>query len=114
MPLIYESSVFKLAYDALKDIHLNRRTFSKAERYSLGESLERSALDMLMSIIEAGQTKNEWKIAAIDAALKNLEKAKILARLANDLGQTAEKRYIEMESRFQTIGRMLGGWRRSA
>jgi hypothetical protein len=41
------------------------------------------------------------------------EKAKILMRLAADLGEIPERRMISMQESVQKIGRMLGGWRRS-
>lgn len=114
MPLIYESSVFKSAYDVLKDVHLLRRKFSKSEKYSLGETMERALLDTLMQIVRAGNSRHEWKIAAIDDAMGRLEEAKILVRLAQDLKQVSEREYVGLEESLQKIGRMLGGWRKSA
>lgn len=114
MPLIYESSVFKLSYDALKETHVLRRTFSKGEKYSLGEALENSLLGLLLRIIRAGNVRGEWKVAAIDEASGRLEEAKIFLRLAQDLGQVSEKQYAGLEATFQKIGRMLGGWRKAS
>lgn len=113
MSLIYEAPVFQISYDLLKEIHLARKTFSKSEKYSLGERLEHAALETLLHIVEAGRHKREWKIPAIDAALLSAEKAKILMRLAADLGEIPERRMISMQESVQKIGRMLGGWRRS-
>lgn len=113
MPLIHESAVFKLTYDTLKEIHLARNTFSKSERYSLGESLEREVLAILLHILDAGRARQEWKIAAIDAALVNLDKSKILLRLARDLGQIRDRPYAALAEKMNTTGRMLGGWRKS-
>lgn len=113
MPLIQESSVFQATYDLLKEIHVARRTFAKAEKYSLGEALERSVLDMLLHITDAGRMKHEWKVAAIDAALRELERVKILMRLAWDLQQINERRVSSWQESVQTIGRMLGGWRKA-
>lgn len=105
--------MFQLTYNLLKAIHQARKNFSKAEKYSLGESLEESCLDLLQRIIEAGQTKREWKIAAIEAALLGTAKTKILIRLAWDLKQIPESMMIAWQDTVQTIGRQLGGWRRS-
>lgn len=114
MPFIYESSVFKLTYDTLKETHVLRRTFSKSEKYSLGEALERALLDMLLRIIRAGNARGEWKTAEIDDALGKMEEAKILVRLALDLKQISDKQYLGLEASLQKAGRMLGGWRKSA
>jgi hypothetical protein len=114
MPLIHESVVFQTTYDVIKNFHSIRRAFDKGERYSLGEKTENSLLEILLAIIEAGHTKREWKINAIDAALRNLEKSKILTRLARDLKQIHENHYLGLEENLNKIGRMLGGWRRVA
>ncbi|MEY4723609.1 MAG: hypothetical protein RLZZ324_1122 [Candidatus Parcubacteria bacterium] len=105
--------MFKSTYDALKEVHLLRKKFEKSEKYSLGETLERAMLDILLHIIRAGSAKQEWKIAAIDDALGKLEESKILVRLAHDLKQISEKQYLGLAEQTQKIGRMLGGWRKA-
>lgn len=114
MSLIYESSVFTSTYDVLKNFHTIRKTFDKGERYTLGESIEQAVLDVLLSIIDAGLSKHEWKITAIDQASRQLERAKILIRLSHDMGQVRERSYMELEEQLNKIGRMLGGWRRAS
>lgn len=113
MRTIHDAPVFQQTYDLLKEIHVARRTFTKSEKYSLGEAVERGVLGMLLAIIDAGQEKREWKITAIDRALHELERTKVLVRLAWDLEQIPERRMLAWQETVQTIGRMLGGWRRS-
>ena len=113
MTLIHESTVFQATYGELKILHELRKKFSKSERYSLGEKLENSLLDILLEIIGAGNVKHEWKIAAIDRALVHLEQAKILLRLAGDCDQITMDMYLTRSEVFQKIGRMLGGWRKA-
>lgn len=91
-----------------------RRTFAKTEKYSLGEKLEDAVLDTLLAIIEAGRRRQEWKVAAIDTALREMERAKILIRLAWDLQQISERRMSVWQESADRIGRMLGGWRKVA
>ncbi len=114
MAFIHESDVFKLTYDELKAFHVLRKKFSKSERYTLGEKLENSLLHILLEIIVAGNARHEWKIAAIGRALVHLEQSKILLRLAADCDQITMDTYLEQSEAFQKIGRMLGGWRKSA
>lgn len=113
MTLIHESAVFKTTYDELKALHVLRKKFSKSERYSLGESLEKSLLSILLEIIAAGNAKHEWKVAAIDRALVHLEQTKILLRLASDIEQITMDMYLVRSESLQKIGRMLGGWRKT-
>lgn len=113
MTLIHESTVFKTTYDELKTLHVLRKKFSKSERYSLGEKLEQTLLSILLEIISAGNAKHEWKIAAIDRALIQLEQTKILLRLASDIEQITLDAYLARSESLQKIGRMLGGWRKT-
>ena len=114
MTLIHESTVFQATYHELKILHDLRKKFSKAERYALGEKLENTLLAILLEIIAAGNAKHKWKIAAIDRALIQLEQAKILLRLASDCDQITLDMYLSHSEEYQKIGRMLGGWRKSA
>lgn len=114
MTLIHESTVFQSTYSEIKILHDLRKKFSKSERYSLGEKLENSLLNILLEIITAGNARNEWKIAAIDRALVHLEQSKILLRLAGDCNQITVDVYVNRSEAFQKIGRMLGGWRKSS
>ena len=113
MSLIHEAPVFQIVYDALKEVHVARRSFSKSEKYTLGEMIEKSGLESLGGIIEAGQLKREWKIPAIDRALLSLEKMKIGLRLARDLQELTERRYLTLQEMLDKAGRMLGGWKKS-
>jgi len=114
MLTIHDAPVFQKTYDLLKDVHVARRTFTKSEKYSLGARIEDTALDLLYAIVEAGQSKREWKIAALDTSLRRLEHMKVLTRLAWDMEQVAERRMIAWQESLQTIGRMLGGWRKQS
>lgn len=110
---IHEAPVFQLTYDLLKEVHAARNKFEKTEKYSLGEELENSLLELLLSIIDAGHMKQDWKTACIDRALRSTEKTKILVRLCYDLRQVTERRYLTWQESLQKIGRMLGGWKKS-
>jgi len=105
--------VFQLTYDVLKEIHLARRSFVKSEKYTLGSTMEESLLTVLLKIVEAGKTKSKWKLPAIESAQHNLEKCKILIRLAIDLEQIRGSRVNILREKIHRIGRELGGWKRS-
>lgn len=109
---IHDAPAFQRTYDLLKHIHIAKKTFEKSEKYTLGERLEETVLTVLCSIADAGHSRLEWKVAAIDRALGALERTKILIRLAWDLEQINERRVAEWQESTQHIGRMLGGWRK--
>ena len=113
MQTVDQLSVFQKTYDFYGLLHQRVRTFPKGDRYTLGERALGTTLDILESIISAGNAKQEWKIPAIDKALVKLEIEKVLVRLAHEIGSMDEGQYLRLSERLQEIGRMLGGWRRS-
>lgn len=113
MYTINESSVFQKTYILYKFLHIAIKKFPKGDRHAIGERMLNTTLDMLVAIIEAGSAKREWKIPPIDRSLTKLEINKVFVRLAHETQCFTERQYIDLQSCFQEIGRMLGGWRKS-
>ncbi len=90
------------------------KLFPKKDRYSLGGKLETNTLLILESIIFASQTKGEKKISVLEDASVKLDILKILIRLGKDIQVLDNKKYLELQTLLQEIGKMLGGWLRSA
>lgn len=111
---IYETPVFITVFDLLTEYHLLRHKFPKTEKYTLGEKIEENLLTVLISIVEAGHAKKQYKIAPIEHALTKTECVKILIRLAAAINLITEKQYLSFQERIHRIGQMLGGWRNKA
>src|SRR3990167_10945883 len=96
--------------DILREI---KKLFPKKDRYSLGQKIDNFSLDTFEFIILAGTNEKEKKLPFIEKAIVRLDILKILIRLAKDINAIESKKYLELESILQEIGRMLGGWKKS-
>ena len=77
-------------------------------RFTLGEKIQQSLLDLLMLLSDAIYSKNKKPI--LQEANKELEKLRILSRLMKDLNLLPRDSYRFVSSSIDEIGKMLGGW----
>lgn len=104
--------IFAKIYDFYKELYLSLGKFPKKHRYSLGQKLDDTTIDVFALFISAG-SKGSNKPALLERANTKLEVLKLLLRLAKDTQSLDTKRYITLETSLQEIGRMLGGWIRA-
>ena len=107
MPIInrvYE--IYKSIFDL--DDHLEKR-----HRYSLGQNLEKSVLDLMENLIMAKNAPKTLKAVYLIKAGANLEAAIFKLRLVLELKLVNETRVFQIQAKLAETGRMLGGWLRS-
>ncbi len=86
--------------------------FPRLRRFTLGERLEQSLLDVLELLIEAAYTRT--KQAALQRANLRLELARHLWRLAHEMEVVSNRRYAHGARLMDDLGRQVGGWLRSS
>jgi hypothetical protein len=97
-------------YSLYRLIYLWLKHFPKKERYTLGENLERTILELLTGISFTNQLPNALKEPQIMKLSAQNETLKILFRLAQDIKVLNLQQYLTAQSHLQETGRMLGGW----
>ena len=100
--------IFRESYDLVLAIYRVVPGFPKSQRFVLGQRLEGEAVDLLAALIEPNMSKD--KEPALRRASIGLQRLRIFLRLAKDLAFLDFKRYEELTTRTDAIGRMLGGW----
>ncbi len=86
--------------------------FPKDQRFVLGQQLETQMLEIGKMIVHANKLKQKKsKLYEIDI---ELEKLRFLIRLAKDLGMMSISKYGHHCERLDEIGRLLGGWLKTA
>ena len=86
--------------------------FPKSYRFSVGQSLVTTSIDLLMNLVDATyQSKNSGTLAA---AVRNVNRARYLVRLSKDLRLLNIDGYEFAAQGLDEIGRMTGGWWKSA
>jgi hypothetical protein len=104
--------VVQKAYDWNLWILPKVEKFPKSYRFSVGQNLVSTSLDLLMNLVDATyQSKNSGTLAA---AVKNVNRARYLVRLSKDLQLLNIGGYEFASNGLDEIGRMTGGWWKSA
>ena len=61
----------------------------------------------------AGAIARENKLPLVGKSITSVDLLKILIRLAKDIQALDNKKYLQLETSLQEIGKMLGGWIKS-
>lgn len=94
-------------YKSLVEInhHLERRW-----KFSLGVSLENTALSLLEQLIMAKHAPKQLKATYLIRAVALLEVLRLKVRLLLEFKICNETKIFQMQNQLAEIGRMLGGW----
>ena len=86
--------------------------FPKAQRFVLGQQIQNCLLDIARLIVQANRQRGNRLpiLAQVDI---EIEKLRLLIRLAKDLRMISVKQYGTLAERINEIGRLLGGWLKS-
>ena len=82
--------------------------FPRSQKFLLGDRIQRTALDVLESLIDATYTRQRGHHLA--RANLGLEKLRFLFRLAHDLRILDHRRYEHAARCLDETGRRLGAW----
>ena len=86
--------------------------FPRKVRFTLTTRIDNLALDVLDDLTTAAYT-GRGKRAVLDRANLRLTRLRVMLRMARDLGHLPRRRHEDALRVIDTVGRMLGGWRRS-
>lgn len=100
--------IFQKLYDLILWMYSLINKFPKKQRFVLGQQLENTLLEILKRIIQANQEKN--KIEILKQISVDLDKFRILFRLAKDLRFMNIRQYQFGAEKINEIGKILGGW----
>jgi hypothetical protein len=106
--------IIKKTSDLYKTFHEYRKIIPKQDRFTIYERTERTMLDILESFLEAGYAKGSVKAASLDKASVKLNILRFFVRTLKETKAIDNKKYIVLQTMIDEIGRMLGGWIRSA
>lgn len=83
----------------------------KNHRFTIGETIQRELLELLMNLTEAVYTKEKEEL--LKKANLNIEKLRLLTKLLTDLTVLSSKNRQFIGESLNEIGLMVGGWLRS-
>ena len=82
--------------------------FSRAHRFTVGERVEATALEILELLVEASYTRQKQEL--LRTANRRMERLRYLVRLAKDLKLLSLKQYEFAARAMEKIGAQIGGW----
>ena len=95
-------------YQFLVWLMLTIEKFPRSHKFTIGDRIEITALDVLEALIEATYTKD--RLQHLQQANLGIEKLRFLLRLAGDLKLLDRRRYEHAARALDETGRLIGGW----
>ena len=102
--------IFHQTYALYKLIDAYYLRIPKTKRYTLWNRCEKSVLVVLEGIIAAGHYFGAKQLEILQTMSIELDMLKVFVRLAKETRCIDSKQYLEIETKIQEIGKMLGGW----
>ena len=103
--------VFKKGYDLLLAVYESIGRFGREFKYTLGESLKKESLALIVCIYKANSVFN--KAPEIGEAREHLEIIRLYIRISKDLKQISLKRMIFLNEFIESISKQLTGWEKA-
>jgi len=103
--------VYKVCYDLLIATFYLVNHFKREYKYTLGERLKSEVINTLVNIYWAN-THTE-KQPAMEKARNHLELVRLYYRIVKDLKQINLDKFVEMNSKIESISKQLYAWQKS-
>ena len=85
--------------------------FPRRKKFLLGDRIQSTAIASLESLTEATFTRRRERL--LDRVNLDIDRLRLLLRLAKDLHCLDRRRYEYAARRLDEVGRLVGGWRRT-
>ena len=96
------------SYNLTKWYILKLSKIPKNHRFTIGEKIQNSLLDLLLLLSDTIYSKNKKEL--LNKANKEIEKLRLLTRLLKDLEIISNDNYRFITKSINEIGQMVGGW----
>ena len=111
MKLHSDLPVYKSTYDLLLGIFEFTKSFSKEYKYTVGESLKKETIDLLILIYRVNTRQD--KAVVLEEAKERIEVIRLLIRLMKDLHQISIKSFVSINNTVEEVSKQLTGWHKS-
>ncbi len=104
--------VYKVNYDLLLDLFVFTKEFNREYKYTVGESIKKETIEMIVNIYRANSRKD--KVKHIVKARENIEVIRVLLRLLRDLKQVNIKKFARLNDKRESVSKQLTAWHKSS
>ena len=106
LPVITHTlSVYKLWHGYQND-------FPKNLRYTLGEKIDTTFIQILESLFIASYESKIDKLPTIRLAIRKIDILKFFLQVSWEMKALDNKKYILISEKMSELGRMIGGWKK--
>ncbi len=106
-----ELPVYKASYDLFLEIFRFVKEFDREYKYTIGESLKKETLDLVMLIYKTNSRKD--KRLLLEDAREKMEAVRLIVRLTKDLHQMNIKKFVLLNKKIENVSKQLAGWQKS-
>ncbi len=103
--------LYKITYDLLIQILETTKQFSKDYKYTLGQAMQMSTINLLKSIYRANSAKD--KAEKIKIILDDIQEVGVLIRISKDIKIISENKFLDLIDKRDSIERQATGWLKS-
>lgn len=103
--------VYEECYQLLLQLVTFSRQMQRDFRYTIGEKLQQTVIDIIVLIFKANKT--EQKTHHIADAREKLVEAQVMIRILNDTRQLSDKQYVLLVERTTSVSKQLASWERA-
>ncbi len=111
MALYSELPIFKSSYDLLIYIFQTTKNFPKEYKYTLGEKLKTSLLELILAVFHANKTHD--KSVFLDQVQTHTETVRILLRISHDLKIIPTEKFAHVSLLLESVSKQVAWWKRS-
>ncbi len=108
-----QSPIFSKTYDFLLWLMNHTERFPKNERFRMARRLEDTAFNFYETLVQAARSTRRQRNVLLNADLE-LDKLRLYMRLSHARGLTNKKQYQYASAKLVEIGKLLGGWLKTA
>ena len=98
----------------IKDLYLLwctiHKTLPKAQRYSLGQKIDSTFINLVEATVTAGFLMKSEKIPYVRRGIQKCDTLKVFLLMVWETKAIDNATYIALSERLNEIGKMLGGW----
>jgi hypothetical protein len=107
--------IYNTTFSLLKDLHQRVPKFAKLYKYTLGERMLDSTMNMLMIIIKANSQKDmKERVFLIEALMEKTDEMLIHIRIAEELKLfNSQNAYPFLAQKITDISRQSAGWKKT-
>lgn len=100
--------IFKTSYDLLIEVMQLTKDFPREFKFSLGEKIQKSIIELLLDIYRANNSKDKTKY--INSILEHLQCLDLLLRVSFDLKILSQPKYCAYIEKSSSIAKQSLGW----